>query len=177
LELHHYDRILWLDADCLVSPLCPDIFAHVPDHYQFAAWCGEPEAFDPYSADKRPKYRHGYFNSGVFLASDMRPFVRAMTLLSSSDFLLSPHEQHMAMGEQTPFNKAVHELKIDVYPLEPAWNFILPQSVCRDLGISTTLESAHIVHCAGSSHLQVSDHRCRVSRAAGMRDLRRRLGW
>jgi hypothetical protein len=64
-----------------------------------------------------------------------------------------------------------------VFPLEIAWNFMLSPQVCADLGIATTLETAHIVHCAGSSHLQVQDHRCRVSRAAGMRELRQRLGW
>lgn len=177
LELDRYDRVLWIDADCLVSPHCPDLFGHVPPQYSFAAWCGEPEAFDPYWELKRPQYRHGYFNSGVVLSSDPRPFARGLEILLNSEHRLNEHEQAMAMGEQTPFNKAVHELEIPVFPLEIAWNFMLSPQVCADLGIATTLETAHIVHCAGSSHLQVQDHRCRVSRAAGMRALRQRLGW
>lgn len=177
LELAHYERVMWIDADCLVSPNCPDLFAHVPPHYRFAAWCGEPELFDPYWELKRPRYRHGYFNSGVVLSADPRPFQRGLDILARSDQRLTEHEQAMAMGEQTPFNKAVHELNIEVFPLDIAWNFMPSPQTCADLGITTTLETAHIVHCAGSSHLQVSDPRCRTSRAAGMRDLRRSLGW
>jgi len=177
LELAHYDRVLWIDADCLVSPTCPDHFAHVPPQYSFAAWCGEPEAFDPYTELKRPRYNHGYFNSGVVLSSDPRPFARGLEILLNSDRRLTEDEQAMAMGEQTPFNKAVHELRIPVFPLEIAWNFILSPQACAELGITTTLETAHIVHCAGSSHLEVTDHRCRETRADGMRSLRQRLGW
>jgi len=177
LELAHYDRVLWIDADCLVSPQCPDIFSHVPSHYRFAAWCGEPELFDPYWELKRPRYRHGYFNSGVVLSADPQPFQVGLDILNHSEQRLTQHEQVMAMGEQTPFNKAVHELGLDVFPLDIAWNFMPSPQTCSDLGITTTLEAAYIVHCAGGSHLQLSDSRCRVSRAAGMRDLRRRLGW
>lgn len=177
LELARYDRVLWIDADCLVSPHCPNLFDHVPASYSFAAWCGEPEAFDPYYTFKRPVYNHGYFNSGVLLSSDPRPFARGLEILLESDRRLTDHEKSMAMGEQTPFNKAVHELGIDVFPLEPAWNFLLPPQICSDLGITTTIETAHIVHCAGSSHLEVQDQRCRQTRAAGMRELRQKLGW
>jgi len=177
LELKHYDRVFWIDADCLVSPRCPDIFSHVPSQYSFAAWCDEPRAFDPDEEISRPAYRHGYFNSGVLLASDPRPFARGLQILQNSDTLLNDHEKQIIMGEQTPFNKAVHDLNIPVFPLAPEWNFLLHPVTRARLGIQTPLENAYIVHCAGSSHLEVADPRCRQSRSVGLKSLREKLGW
>lgn len=175
-ELERYETVVWIDADCLIAPDAPNIFDEVPDGFGFAAWCGEDKAFTD-SNLKRPVYRHGYFNSGVVLTRTAEPFHRAMDLLVRKDQLLSESERKAIMGEQTPFNKAVHELGIPVYDLGPQWNFLLTPERCRKLGISIDIHSAYIVHCAGGVHLELKNPKDRQERADAMHRLRLSLGW
>lgn len=175
-ELDQYDRVLWVDADCLVSPKAPDIFQTVPEGFEFAAWCDEDRVFAD-SSLQRPAYRHGYFNSGVFMSAVAAPFGLAMKFLTQKDELLTAKERASIMGEQTPLNKAVHELNIPVFPLGAEWNFLLSPGRCVEHNIDMDLERAYFVHCAGGVHLSLSNPRDRDSRAVGMRRLREKLGW
>lgn len=172
LELASYDGVAWIDADCLVSPVAPDIFAEVPADAGFAAWCEEHRAFE-----RRPLYRHGYFNSGVMVARDPAPFGLAMTYLVDKETHLSAAERGIMMGEQTPLNRAVHDSGITVHGLGPEWNFMLNTSQREMVGTAVTLETAHIVHCAGGRFLGLPNAKDRAARAEGMRGLRERLGW
>lgn len=172
LELASYDQVAWIDADCLVSPTAPDIFAQVPAQAGFAAWCDEHRAFD-----SRPLYRHGYFNSGVMVARDPVPFALAMTYLVDKDTHLTEAERGMMMGEQTPLNRAVHDSGTIVHPLGPEWNFALNGVQREMVGTDVTMESAYIVHCAGGRFLGLPNAKDRGARAEGMRALRQRLGW
>ncbi len=172
LELAGYDAVAWIDADCLVAPHAPDIFAAVPADAGFAAWCDEHRAF----AD-RPLYAHGYFNSGVMVARDPAPFGLAMTYLADKETRLTEVERAVMMGEQTPLNRAVHDSGVAVHRLGPEWNFVLNKTQRAMVGTAVTMETAHIVHCAGGRFLGLPDARDRAARATGMRALRDRLGW
>lgn len=175
-ELDHFDRVLWIDADCLVSPDAPSLFDAVPTAFGFAAWCDEIRAFAQ-SKVTRPRYAHGYFNSGVMLASTAEPFHQGMRYLRDKETLLTEHERAVIMGEQTPLNKAVHDLGIPVFQLGPEWNFLMTNGQCRACGVDMDVNRAHIVHCAGGVHLQLANPRDRSERAAAMQRLRDRLGW
>jgi hypothetical protein len=175
LELVRYDRVTWIDADCLVSPRAPSIFDAVPAMYRFAAWCDEGKAFA--ALRKRPVYRHGYFNSGVMLSAAAEPFALALEFLADKERHLTAEERAIIMGEQTPMNKAVHELGMEVFPLGPEWNFLLNRDQCRLVGVDLDVRRAHIVHSAGGAHLRIADPKDRTQRAAAMRKLRDSLGW
>jgi hypothetical protein len=175
-ELDRYDRVVWIDADCLVSPAAPNIFDAIPSGYEFAAWCDEVRVFAN-APVKRPVYTHGYFNSGVFMSAVPTPFTLAMRFLTEKDELLTSVERAAIMGEQTPLNKAVHDLRLPVFKLGAEWNFLLSPARCAEFDVETNLESAYIVHCAGGAHLNLTNPRDRGERAAGMRALRERLGW
>ncbi len=172
LELATYDIVAWIDADCLIAPTAPDLFAQVPPGAGFAAWCDEHRAFDD-----RPLYAHGYFNSGVMVARDPAPFGLAMTYLVDKETCLTAAERALMMGEQTPLNRAVHDSGVAVHRLGPEWNFVLNKAQRATVGTDVTLETAYIVHCAGGRFLGLPNARDRGARAGGMRALRDRLGW
>lgn len=82
-----YDRIFHIDADCVISPTCPNIFEEVPENKIGA--CFEDVGYR--AADRRSKianmqkewgdvgWRTGYTNAGVYVVSKMhrdmfRPF-------------------------------------------------------------------------------------------------------
>lgn len=44
--LETYDRVLWLDDTCFVSPSCPDLFSFIPQNYMAAP----SEIFQPYAS-------------------------------------------------------------------------------------------------------------------------------
>jgi hypothetical protein len=62
-----------------------------------AAWCGEIGAFELVERN-RPRYRHGYFNSEVFLSSDPRPFPLALKMLADPERRPEALERTMLMG-------------------------------------------------------------------------------
>ena len=175
-ELERYDSVLWIDADCLVSPAAPDLFETVPEDAAFAAWCDEGVAFWN-SHMQRPVYAHGYFNSGVMLARTGAPFELALSYMTDRRAELSALEVTSIMGEQTPLNKAVHELGLPVHRLSEQWNFLLNPEQAAHLGVDTTMHSAFIVHCAGGMFTGAIDPKDRAQRAAGMRRLREGFGW
>ena len=175
-QLQDYASVVWIDADCLISPNAPDIFETVPTTYEFAAWCGEGVAF---ADDKlvRPIYRHGYFNSGVMLARCGRPFERALEFMTTRRDELTQIELQAIMGEQTPLNKAVEELDLSVYQLPAQWNFLLSADKAERLNVNPNPEMAYIVHCAGGMFTDAKQAKNRVERAEGMQRLRQRFGW
>jgi lipopolysaccharide biosynthesis glycosyltransferase len=175
-QLQDYANVVWIDADCLISPNAPDIFETVPATYEFAAWCGEGLAF---ADDKlvRPTYRHGYFNSGVMLARCGRPFERALEFMTTRREELTQTELHAIMGEQTPLNKAVDELGLSVYQLPAQWNFLLSADKAKRLDVNPDPEMAYIVHCAGGMFTDARQAKNRAERAEGMQRLRQRFGW
>lgn len=176
-ELEFYERVLWIDADCLVSPAAPDLFELVPQHFGLAAWSDELRVFEGHPVRRPTHYAHGYFNGGVMLCGDANLFRLAMDYMQDPQGTMSQEEVVAIMADQTPLNKAVHELGVSVFPLSESWNFLVSEDTCRRLGYTSSLETAHIVHCAGGMHLAMKNKRDRSERAAGMSDLRRRLGW
>lgn len=175
-----YDRILWLDADTLVAPTAPNIFDEVPED-KIGAWCQE---YDFYNDEGRGriKYRHGYFNSGVLLVPKCsREFIaRAYYLWKERNVRMTSAEQKCLFGEQTALNKAVDELNCPLHPLDVAWNYYIEEDRRTKHNVPTTLETAHIIHFAGSAHLTPElkrDRQNRNNRALGMMQVRERLGW
>ena len=139
-ELNYYKTVLWIDADCLVSPSAPNIFDNIPDSVDFAAWCQEGEAFSD-SPTQRPKYNHGYFNSGVMLARSALPFKLALNYMTNLKDKLTDQELKSIMGEQTPLNKAVHDLGVKVHRLSEKWNFLLSEQQAHKLGVEFDLQA------------------------------------
>lgn len=128
--LEHYERVLYLDADVLVSPDSPDVFVQVPQE-QFGAVSVEA-VFQKLSRSRRlttallgsVEWHVPYFNAGVMLAS------RAQRALFEADssLLESWHSAAEAAGEghfhdQDFFNHRLNLLGLPFYDMGQAFNF------------------------------------------------------
>lgn len=150
----HYAQILWLDADVIVMPGAPDIFAEVLPG-ALAAWCGEGEVFSAANGEPRPRplYRHGYFNSGVMVwPSSARGLMgKAVDLWRDRRGRMTAAELAGLFGEQTALNRVAHESGIAVHPLDVRWNHFHGVERCAQFGFPP-VEDAHFVHFAGGAH-------------------------
>lgn len=150
----HYRQVVWLDADTVVMPWAPDIFAEVPEG-RLGAWCGEGRVFQEGEARPRPLYRHGYFNAGVMVwpsaASGLMG--KAVEMWRRKDKIMTRQELAGLFGEQTALNRVVDEAGIPVHDLDVRWNHFLPQERCEKHGLPP-VDQAWIVHFAGGAHTE-----------------------
>lgn len=149
----HYAQTLWLDADAVVMPAAPDIFAEVPGG-ALGAWCGEGEIFQgPDEPRPRPLYRHGYFNAGVMVWPSVASglMARAVETWRQRSQRMTRAELAGLFGEQTALNRVVDEVGLPVYPLDVRWNHFHGAERCAQWGFPA-VAGAYIVHFAGGAH-------------------------
>ncbi len=136
-EQDHYTTLLLLDADQLVMPSCPDLFAMtgdriravvdmgIPDGGDFTDWCGQ--------VLKEEVVVGPYFNAGMLVV----PLAAARRIAAH---LSGPYSQH-ALKEQHFLNQRVRQHEtIDWLPNE--FNWLAPQFQDASL-------KQHIVHFVG----------------------------
>lgn len=147
--LERYERVLYMDADVLVSPTAPDIFEAHPD--VAAAYMFEEGAIQPCEGYiqqleaelgvvpnwPRVGEHRAYYNSGVMLLGGAANFFPHVV----------EHELHRAMGfgllEQTYFNLLIARHGIAVQCLDAKWNWMN----CSGGGLQRRF--AHFIHYAG----------------------------
>lgn len=140
--LDWYNFIVYLDADCLISPECPDISNLVPEGYFGAV--DEHLFFDRWDELKEgcrllginPEGWSGYyFNAGVMAVRTCH-----------KDIFKAPKEKlNTAFQEQTYFNAKMIELGIPL--MEMGWTYNCLSSIFNWPGIDKS--QAYIIHFAG----------------------------
>lgn len=133
---HGVDRLLILDADVVVSELCPNPFAFFPDparmvvvsdrqtHHPARDRVEADEWKRVTGADTRPAR---FFNSGFILADAGHHaglFARAAELCRKF--------RHLCWHDQTPFNVAAQGFPNDLHFTDEAWNFLNPTGRLAD---------------------------------------------
>lgn len=151
--LHHYDRIMLLDSDTLITDVAPNVFETVtPNKIGVVR-----EDVLGLAHSRRRKIRHvkavmgdlswnqGYFNSGVVVAS------RQHRDIWKVDRELEETLQSEKLGrykEQKIVNWRVRKLGFDIQWLDPRWNFL--KMFERQMGKERT--SAFVIHYAGRAN-------------------------
>lgn len=153
--LDKYDRILYFDADVVISPRCPDIFIEVPPTHVGAFYDSEVTGND---AD-RPEWRseeivffqakHGdigwskcYFNSGVFVVSRAHK-----TIFNYADGL----SKGKRFVDQTQLNYNAMKGGFLRHDLGPKYNHLAALGRCPKQWASRL--NAHVIHYAGFVHV------------------------
>jgi len=149
--LDHYDRVLLIDCDILVTPKAENIFEKYPEDFLFAfnensddEWMQRESWIDTYSPDfDWPVYngRKQYFNTGcVLLNKSHRNILNLMAQMKFTHKNFS-----IDSSEQTPLNYVVSKHKIPFKSLDYSFNRM-------DLGKNDPTNErykANFIHYAG----------------------------
>lgn len=140
--LDRYDRVLWIDADVLISRKAPDIFAEVPEDclgiFNEAPWIDRSNDakiwFDLTGFAITPNV---YFNTGIMVLSKIH-----------KDIFRMPDIQVQHYGEQTYLNQRIAECNTKVYYLSHHWN----RMSCTHLPLGEEVFFSNFIHFAGMPH-------------------------
>lgn len=137
--LERYERVLYVDADVLVAPGSPDLFAIVPED-EFGAYLASrhSEVHDASIAAIQAalgelNWERDYFNSGVMLVGRVHRDV--------FDFR---HGAYVAFFEQTQLNYNVRKLGLPMFDITFRFNHVEAAGGDR--------LSSHFIHYAGPGH-------------------------
>lgn len=144
-ELENYDRIIFLDADIIVHPECPDLIRIVPPTHLGAYNEGTVDGRGPalvkalqdYKIQTRRPYMGEYFNSGVMVLSQVHQGLFAL-----------PDEIHNNFWEQSLLNARAFAMHLPMWDIGYKFNRM-------GLLDNITGESRHaswIIHYAGKCY-------------------------
>lgn len=161
--LKNFDRVLYLDADILVTPKAPDIFEVLDDPklvYMFDEGRYEDRAGEIDTVTRllpldgvwpRRDDRYVYFNSGVILCSRGCPLFDLFRI----DEIAKVHDALKFM-DQTYINYLVNRHGIETGFLEPSYNRM------ELLGDNERRLDGHFVHYAGQGYSPRKKYRYRA---------------
>jgi len=166
--LDEYDRILYLDADIVVTPHAPDIFklpipkSHLaavidksdnairehPDELGFKGWGNHdfPILEQLFGPIRKPQEQLYYFNAGVMLVSKSHQKIFRM-LKDTANTITDDTRLRKTGEEQSTVNYFMNKEGIPLHPLDKQWNHILGHQDPAPPWI----QDSYFAHYAGTS--------------------------
>lgn len=137
-----YERIVYIDADCIIRPDCPDLLKLVPRDnlgmFNEGAFADRSYAMtlarDEYGI-RIEDWNGCYFNSGVIVASRQHKFL-----------FKKPEKEIPHFFEQTYLNVAIHQNKVKMFNLHYKFN----RMTCLDAPTGEERHGSFIIHYAGA---------------------------
>lgn len=147
LLLEQYERILYIDTDCLIAPECPNLFEIVPqDKLGIHILPLTPSFAEDMKNIQRECGQIGwiqtYFSTGVFLASRIH-----RVLFDEKNYLNYPSKYYPA---QTETNYNAQRLKIKLFDIGEKLECIGPRSNRQRWRTDLSRFSAYIIHYPGN---------------------------
>jgi hypothetical protein len=110
--LSKYDRVVWIDDTCIISPFAPSLFNIVPEDCLGALIvprsCGLAESVSDYKYllnNKQFELEDRYYNTGVMvIPSSMRSIFSFESVLSNKELFKSPYPTQAWQNYLTQFN-------------------------------------------------------------------------
>jgi len=136
--LDEYERVIYLDADMLVMPGCPDLFSVVPQEYQLGGyiegWCRPKEVEAEWKAIVNvlgsrvslDEYLSEYINTGLFVAS--RCHRKLFEMLGCEDAKKADDglvQADFHLNDQPLMNWGRAVLNIPLWGLHPEFNLMV----------------------------------------------------
>jgi len=162
--LEHYDRIIYLDTDIIVSPDCPSLLELVPEdhlgafiasrysnvHNQANIEIQRTLGTISWRREQRDTQIFESFNAGVLILSkqllpELRQVLPAAETWSRYE---GPIDPRALMAEQPVWNYTLQKFQIPITDLGLRFNHTNAR------GSSNDRFSSHIIHYAGTSHRQ-----------------------
>ena len=146
-KLDEWDRIIFMDADLIVSPDCPNLFDLVPPTHLGAFEEGKIEgrqgsllaALHDYDIKTKRPYLGSYFNSGLMVLSKIHQHL----------FIWPDNNKTVDnYYEQSLLNARAFAEYLPVMSLDYKFN----RMSCMDLLTGEDRHAAHIIHYAGECH-------------------------
>lgn len=150
-----YERVLYLDADVLIAPHAPDIFAKYPDSQHFygldeSLAIDHSEEIDSlckllnYQGEwKKHKNHPLYFNSGVMLVSQPNTFLAA----KKADEFRQVY-RHSLHADHLYFNYLLQKTQTSTQRLDPRFNWM------ENMGAAAERFNAYFIHYADGAYTQ-----------------------
>lgn len=136
-----YDRVLWLDADVLISKKAPNIFDAVPEGelgiFNEGRWVDRTKAREEWkfiTGETIPGDE--YYNTGVIAAEKIH-----------LPLFTQPEIPIIHFGEQTFLNRRIQEWKFKVHSLAHHWN----RMGCTHMQLGEEPFISHFIHFAGEA--------------------------
>lgn len=151
--LEKFERVLYIDADILINPEAPNIFAEYPDdHYFYMFNEGAYEKRNPVIEQIRQCFHYDgpwinndpslYYNAGVILCSQKANLVKQASLKD----LRIITDNKVGFYEQTYFNYLIAKYTLPIKELSPLYNRM------SLLGKGEKRFEAYFIHHAGNGY-------------------------
>lgn len=140
--LNKYERIIYVDTDCLIKASCPNLFEVVPENkfgaFNEGAFCERAPAFKEASLQYNISiqgWKGKYYNTGVMVISRIHKFL-----------FKRPDQCIINFFEQSYINLLIFSNKVEVLDLDSDLN----RMSCMDMRTGLHRLNSEIIHYAGA---------------------------